>query len=41
MLSHKFNNCLLSAAWKRHLNVLKRFLFPKINFERYIIPAKI
>ena len=26
---------------KRHLNVLKHFLFPKIDFERDIIPAKI
>ena len=26
---------------KRHLNVLKNFLFPKIDFERDIIRAKI
>ena len=26
---------------KRHLNVFKHFLFPKIYFERDIIPAKI
>ena len=26
---------------KRHLNILKNFLFPKIHFERDIIPAKV